>query len=211
MITLDVVSVVPEPILIFKFCFFFLFVVLILVISTILPSCWLIHSSVSPNLRWIPSSLFLISCILFFSSDFLTHCWSSLCDPPLFSQVWWTSLWPSQRTLHYVNCLPLFISFPPPPLGFSLALLFATHFSVSSFCSTFCLFLWTRRPVTPHSLVGVALRRSTCTLHVPHSFGAGVGPVLGIPRHTVSGLWLGGIARAKLGANRGSLGMICQG
>ena len=59
-------------------------------ISTILSSRSLMHSSVSSNLLLNSSSIFFISVIVLFSSDlfylyFLVLCWSSNCVPLLFS------------------------------------------------------------------------------------------------------------------------------
>ena len=82
-------------------------------VSTILPSSLLMHSSVSPNLLLISSSVHFISVIVFFSSDllflyFLILHWSSHHVPLFFSQVQRAFLWQLFWTLYQVNYLSLF-------------------------------------------------------------------------------------------------------
>ena len=92
---------------------FFAFCFSVWVISTILSSMSFMHYSVSPNLLLIPSSVFFITVIVFFSSDWLFFIFSksllkfSLCSS-ISSWVWWVFLWPLLWTLCQVNYLSPF-------------------------------------------------------------------------------------------------------
>lgn len=85
-----------------------------------------------------------ISLIILFSSDwfflyFMSLCWCLPWVHPFFSPFQWTLLWPLHWIIYQVPCLTLFHL--ETFLVFHLILSFWIHYSESSFCLLFCLFL----------------------------------------------------------------------
>ena len=109
-------------------------------ISTTLSSNLLIYSSVLSNLLLIPSSVFLISVILFFCSVWLFFLFSNFhCAYPFFFQVHWASFCSLPRTLHRIDCLsPLCLVL----LGFYIIPFLGTYFFVISFYLILCVYLY---------------------------------------------------------------------